>query len=251
MSLGWLHLALIAQRNLPIFAIAASPIVARGIAAAIAAARKTDLTAWVRRGAAWFENTSAGFEETDRLWRVHLASVVPLAMVGLLLLLPKPVAAKFSAVQDPKWFPSGALSVVRKPNVERVFTTDQWGDYLIYNLYPSKKVFIDGRSDFYGDKFGIRYLDTIGGKYGWKKTLDDYAIDTVMLPPSMPLAGTLKISREWRLVYDDTRAVVFRRAATGQARAPGSLVSSDERNIRDRAITKSNTRDQEITQPKT
>jgi hypothetical protein len=251
MCLGWLHLALIAQRNLPIFAIATAPILARGMASAVAAARTIEIAGWVRRGSAWFESVSTSFEETDRLWRVHLASVVPLAVIGLLLVLPRPVSAKLSPVQDPKWFPAGALTVVRKPEAERVFTTDQWGDYLIYNLYPSKKVFIDGRSDFYGDKFGQLYLDAMGGKYGWKKTLDDYAIDTVLLQPSMPLASILKISREWRLVYDDTRAVVFRRNGTkslvpaGQARAAGSLVSSDERSIRDRAITKPNT------QPKT
>ena len=32
----------------------------------------------------------------------------------------------------------------------RIFTHDQWGDYLIYRLYPQTKVFMDGRSDFYG-----------------------------------------------------------------------------------------------------
>jgi hypothetical protein len=248
MSLGWLHLALIAQRNLPIFAIASAPAIARGIAAAVAAARKADPAGWLQRVAERFESASRSFEETDRLWRVHLMSAAALAAVGLLLFLPKPVSAKFSPVQDPKWFPAGAMSVVRGPDTQRIFTTDQWGDYLIYNLYPSKKVFIDGRSDFYGEKFGTRYLDTIEGKYNWSTTLDDYSIDTVLLQPTWPLATILKISRDWRLVYDDTHAVVFRRA--GSSRVTGSLVSSDERSIRDRAITKSN-RDRTITQPGT
>ena len=32
----------------------------------------------------------------------------------------------------------------------RLLTTDQWGDYIIYCFYPRQKVFMDGRSDFYG-----------------------------------------------------------------------------------------------------
>lgn len=251
MNLGWLHLALIAQRNLPIFAIAVSPIVARGVATAIEAAHDTSLAGWMRKSAVWFRRSSASFEETDRIWRLHVASVLPLVLLGALLFAPRPLNAKFRSIQDPKQFPAGALSVVRKPESQRIFATDQWGDFLIYNLYPAKKVFIDGRSDFYGDKFGLKYLDVMGVKYGWEKTLDQYAIDTVLLSPAAPLATTLKISRDWRLVYDDGVAVVFRRADDGRARVTGSLVSSNEGNVRDQAITKLTKRDRKITQPKT
>jgi hypothetical protein len=45
LSLGWLHLALIAQRNLPVFSIAAAPLVARGVVALIDRARVAPLAA--------------------------------------------------------------------------------------------------------------------------------------------------------------------------------------------------------------
>ena len=48
LSLGWMHLALIAQRNLPLFAIAVAPLVARGICAAIASAPFASFPAWLR-----------------------------------------------------------------------------------------------------------------------------------------------------------------------------------------------------------
>ncbi len=38
----------------------------------------------------------------------------------------------------------------------RLFTSDQWGDYILYKLWPRQKVFVDGRSDFYGEKIGER-----------------------------------------------------------------------------------------------
>ena len=251
LSLGWLHLALIAQRNLPLFAIAAAPLVARAVVAAIDAARETHVTSWVGRAASWFRTNSANFEQTDRLWRLHLASVLPVLFAGALLLAPKPVSAKFTSTFDPARFPQGAISALRAPESRRIFAEDQWGDYLIYRLYPSKQVFIDGRSDFYGDNFGLKYLDLLNVQYGWEKTLDQYSIDTIAISPKFALTSTLKISRDWRVAYDDGVTVVFRRTDSGRSRLTGSLVSSDEGKIRDRAITKTITRDRKITQPTT
>jgi Flp pilus assembly pilin Flp len=118
---------------------------------------------------------------------------------------------------------------------------------LIYKLYPSTKVFIDGRSDFYGAEFSKQYLDVMNVQHGWQKSLDKYRIDTIVIAPTFALTQTLKISPDWRIVYDDGVAVVFRRIPGG----PASLVSSDDGNIRDRAITKTITRDHPITQPTT
>jgi hypothetical protein len=240
LSLGWLHLALIAQRNVPLFMIAAAPFVGRAIVSLVEAAsasRKNQVAGWIPRASLWFNSSCASFEETDRLWRVHLASVVPLLAVGALLLAPRPASAKFTSTYDPANYPEKALPVLLGPETHRIFSNDQWGDYLIYRLYPSKKVFIDGRSDFYGDVFCEHYLDIINIKYGWDKTLDKYGIDTIVLSTQLPLAGALKISREWRVVHDDGVAVVFRRAASMPSRLPVSLASSDEGKIRDRVIT--------------
>jgi len=240
LSLGWMHLALIAQRNLPIFAMAAAPLAARAIVAAIDAARNARLSAWIGRTACWFETRSASFDLTDRLWRVHLASAVPLLLVGALLLAPKPAGAKFTSTYDPARFPERAIPMLLAPETRHIFAEDQWGDYLIYRLYPSKEVFIDGRSDFYGDKLGLQYLDLLNVKYGWEKTLDKYSIDTIAISPNFALTSTLKISRDWRVAYDDGVTVVFRRTDSGRSRLPGSLVSSDEGKIRDRVIAKIN-----------
>ena len=48
-------------------------------------------------------------------------------------------------------------------------------------------------------------------KYDWQKTLDKYTIDTIVISPTFALASTLKLSRDWRVVYDDGISIVFRR----------------------------------------
>ena len=159
---------------------------------------------------------------------------------------PKPLDARFVSEFDPKIFPEGALPCTPTQNAtHRIWAQDQWGDYLIYRLYPGTKVFIDGRSDFYGDNFGEDYLGTLDVQVGWEKPLDRYGIDTIVVAPTLALSSTLKVSRNWRVVYDDHVSVVFRRNGP----APNSFASDGEGNNRDRAITKTNTRDPRIMQP--
>lgn len=211
LTVGWLHLALMAQRNLPLFSIVAAPAIARGITELIGYARRSGANAWIRRSAAWFEASCAGVEENDRIGRVFLVSALPLVFTGLLLISPKPANAKLTSTYDPKFYPEKALTVLRAAESRRIFTDDEWGDYLIYHLYPKKRVFVDGRSDFYGADFGERYLDLMNVKYGWPKLLNTYAIDTILISPRFALATVLKISPDWRMVYDDGVALVFRR----------------------------------------
>lgn len=225
LSLGWLHLALTARRNVPLFAIACAPQIARAAMALIHAASRSSLAPWVRGLARGFGRSWEGLEQIDRLGRVYLASAIPAVIVAVLLLAPKPLAARFTSTYDPLIFPERALPQLKSPETRRIFAHDQWGDYLIYHLYPSRQVFIDGRSDFYGDDFGDAYRDLIDAKDGWEKTLDKYTIDTIVLPPQFALASTLKASRSWRSVYDDGDAIVFRRSAPGCepiSSAPGS-----------------------------
>ena len=219
LSLGWLHLALIAQRNLPIFAIAAAPLVARAIVSAIGSARHAQLAGWLGRTASWF-TISQRQRRTDR----PLLASSPRKRRYLCSSPARCCSRRSRRARSsrrptiPTFIPEQRFPALLSAETHHIFAEDEWGDYLIYHLYPSKQVFIDGRSDFYGDEFGERYLDLMNVKYGWEKTLDKYDIDTIVLSPKFALTSTLKISRDWRVVYDDGVAVVFRRAISSPSR---------------------------------
>ena len=72
-------------------------------------------------------------------------------------------------VRSQEFIRPARLATLRSDPSARIFTHDQWGDYLIYRLYPGHKVFVDGRSDFYGDDFEEKYIDVLNVKYGWEK----------------------------------------------------------------------------------
>lgn len=105
---------------------------------------------------------------------------------------------------------------------------------MIYRFYPDTKVFMDGRSDFYGSDFVDIYLGIVNAGYNWESDLKRFAVDTVVLKPDAPLATVLKQSPRWKLLFDNGTAIVFaacaepaigRQAPAGPARL--SPVSHD------------------------
>jgi hypothetical protein len=241
----WAHGSLLAARNIPIFAIVAAPPVAAALERWIEALPLSNTAGWLCRATRKYIAVTAELAKTDAIARWHPVSALGVLVVAALLFAAHP-PAKFRAEFDPQSFPAAAVDALRSDPSARIFAYDQWGDYLIYRLYPRTRVFLDGRSDFYGADFEKDALGVERVKYDWEKTLKRFDIDTVLLSPSTPLAGALKESSRWRLVYDDGVAVVFRSAAAPRG-ATLPAVASPGGTSRDREITKTEARDRPIT----
>ena len=90
----------------------------------------------------------------------------------------------------------------------RVLTTDQWGDYLIY-INPQQKVFVDGRSDFYGPETGDQYLHLVNGAPEWREVLRKYNFNLALLPKELPIVQLLQTQPDWRVVVDDGKRILL------------------------------------------
>jgi len=233
----WSHASLLSIRNVPIFGIVAAPAVAAMLQGWLDRAAVWNVAGWVRQAVARFNRAAEDAGEKELVGRWHLVSILGMTMVAALIWAPHP-PRKFRAEFDPAAYPAGALAAVRQNSDARIFTHDEWGDYLIWNR---RKVFVDGRSDFYGDEFEEKYLDLLNVKYGWEQTLAHFGVDTILMPPDAPLTGALKESSHWTVVYDDGISVVFRPAQT----AGGTTLSAMDLHHggagRDREITKTTT----------
>jgi hypothetical protein len=87
-----------------------------------------------------------------------------------------------------------------------------WGGYLIWKLYPEYRVFIDGRADVYGDAFMNQFADIYYVKSAqWRSAIADNNIQTIMLPPDAPLVTALKLNKTWEERYHDQQAVILSR----------------------------------------
>jgi len=248
---GAAHVALTSARNIPLFVVVAAPLVAETLGEALLRISRWEVAGWVKRAAASFESFGAEVAEKDALGRIPVASLAAGVVLALMFHLPgRPPALR--AEFDPERFPAKAIAALGGEQPARIFTHDQWGDYLIYRLYPRIKVFVDGRSDFYGPKFSEKFLSVIEGKYDWKETLGRYGIEAVRLPVDASLASTLKESREWRPVYDDGVAILFRNRDARAAHAPrpesvqSPAAASGGVSVIARSPTLNNPRDREV-----
>jgi hypothetical protein len=108
-------------------------------------------------------------------------------------------------------FPSASVSFISKNRLPGPLLNHyNWGGYLIWKLYPGYRVYVDGRSDLYGDAF----LDQSGATYNisnesWREPLERWRIRSVILPPNAPLVSALRCQSGWKEVYGDPQAVIF------------------------------------------
>ena len=211
---GWAHLALTAQRNIPFFMIVAAAPVAVWLEEVLAMLARPPLPDAIRQAAAAFQPAAAEFRANDRIPRFYLLSIA--AMVLLFSLLRSPEAPpKFRSQYDLASYPEGALTALHKMGPDaRLFTTDLWGGYLIYRLYPDVRVFWDGRVDFYGTVYNQAAVDTAMGGPDWSKTLAEHGITTALLPLNLPLTTLLTESKDWQPIYRDQTAVLFQASSS-------------------------------------
>ena len=195
------HMALISARHVPLYATVAGPIVAY------------EMSGW------WRDWSRGAGEKSIRAACNHIASdaaagfrrmsLWPFAVVGALIAIGSPIPwpTDFPA----KTFPTQLVHEHAAQILEsRVLTTDQWGDYLIYTN-PRQKVFIDGRSDFYGPEIGNEYIHLVNGGEGWQEILHKFGFNLVLLPEDTPVVQLLKTQPDWRVESVEDKRVLLTR----------------------------------------
>jgi hypothetical protein len=90
-----------------------------------------------------------------------------------------------------------------------IFNNYDWGGYFIWRLYPEYKVFVDGRSDLYGDAFLKETVETYMARNDWQAELSRFGIRSVCIGRNAPLAAVLRGQAQWRKVFEDDKAVIF------------------------------------------
>lgn len=198
LSLALLHGSLYSARHLPVAAATLLPL------AVAALSRESERYGVWRR----FHAFSARMAAVDR----EVYGLIPLVCLIALCVLGLAAAAQQGRVVfDPAVFPARAAAWIESRPGGRVFTSDQWGGYLIYRFDGRRKVFIDGRSDFYGDELAERYGTVLEIRPGWQQVLDQENVRYVLMGPESPLTSALSVMPGWKRMYTDSVAAVFER----------------------------------------
>jgi hypothetical protein len=193
------HMALGSVRHVPVYVAVTAPVIAAELSAWwrdwTGSAGKTSFLGIINQMAA---DSVAGFRRSS-LW--------PAAAVAALVLIGQPI--RWPTDFPVELFP---VQMVRAHGAEilnsRVITTDQWADYLIY-VNPRQKVFVDGRSDFFGPEIGNQYLHLTSGNWDWQQLMSKYDFNLALLPVESPLSQLLKQSHAWRIAEDDGKRILL------------------------------------------
>jgi len=157
---------------------------------------------------------------------------IPLVVLAVLAGL---AAGKIPVRFTEKLAPVAAIDFLRaKPVQGNMFNNDEIGDYVIYWLYPRYKVFMDGRSDMYGELILKEYFKVAHIEPGWKDVLAKYDINYIFFYTDSVLVRHLLTDAGWRGIYSDNVASIFLRNIPENAEAiaryaPGGTVSGKGR----------------------
>jgi hypothetical protein len=182
--LGFAFLALQSMRNIALYAIIATPLLAARLSA--------EIPAFARSVAAW---------RRPALLALGWPPVL-LIVLAVLLLPDKRKDLQLGRAPNAAGYPTGAVALLRSPDLRgNLFNEYHWGGYLIYEHYPDRPVFIDGRIDVYGDTLAERYLEAAQVRPGWRQVLDQYDIRLALVARDGPLAVALAAEPGWRSLY--------------------------------------------------
>jgi hypothetical protein len=187
--------ALRSARGLPVLALAGLPLAGGALTAAVAG--------WTY----WPERARAAIAYGDRLRALQ----APLRgwAVGVLV-----AALAWAAVLGsrpgfpPSEFPVAAVEHLSPGGV--LLAPDKYGGFLIYRFDGARRVYFDGRSDYYGAAFLKEYVAMIELRAGWEDTVRKFGFTAALLPARFSLVPALE-KQGWKRRFADETSVLLER----------------------------------------
>jgi hypothetical protein len=213
LAFALLYLALSSQRHVPLFVLAAAPLMGRCAQALLSLAASL-LPAADQRPASqaalrWKPARPMGNSLTLGAINLALLIVVGAGMIAYRAVPNLRLAGEAAAIKATLPVQAtDALQQIGRP--ARIFNYYDYGGYLVWRLYPDGgRVFIDGRVEVYGPQVFGRYLRVSYLSSGWQDVIAQAHPDAIVLPSGHPLTGILGQDSAWSVLSRDDVATVF------------------------------------------
>ena len=190
------YMSLLAARNISLFALVATPVVA-----------KYGSLAW---------HSWRGGEEPPtgvrlRGWQLPLNwFILLLVLAGCIIKVSPTLTPSANLAAQKRTLPYEAADFLARNDLPpELFNSYNWGGFLIWRLYPQYRVFIDGRTRLYGEEVLDEYLKAYWASSQWREPLERYDINSIIIERDSTFATLLTESPNWQQIYADELAVVF------------------------------------------
>ncbi|MBY0356611.1 MAG: hypothetical protein K2W82_01310 [Candidatus Obscuribacterales bacterium] len=199
------HLSLSSVRNMPLFAIVALPFIAE----LFAGLSLESAPSWCRGAYKLWQETGTNIDRIEASCTRHLLPILAVLILAVSCLSKgkafgfELITSKFDAANKP----TATLDCLSKLPENKGFNFDNWGGYIAYKT--GRRVFIDDRVDFYGEKFYLDYAAVATLQPNWQRVLDRYHIKWILFPKQSALVARLKDQPGWKLFCQDQASALY------------------------------------------
>lgn len=196
--------ALRSARGLPLMALVALPLALSAICRALESTQSfpPKIAKW-RDGVIAYNRNLRKIDLSCGGW-----ALMPLVPLAFLFLIHSPLFSKPAGFPETDFPVKLAAEIEKLPADARIFSSDKFGGYLIYRFAGKRKVFFDGRSDYYGANFLKNYLLIPDPKAGWETQWKRWNFTHALVPKENSLTQVLSL-KGWRQIGQDQTAILF------------------------------------------
>lgn len=147
--------------------------------------------------------------------RVQALTVLSLALLclygGYRLAQSLPAQANFTALEKESLIPSkdSIAWIQENQPAGNMLNSYNWGGYLQWAL-PETPVFVDGRTDLYGNEIVMQWYAVTIVAEGWQDVLDEWNIQWIILEKDWPAVQALPLAG-WQVSYQDDTTTILER----------------------------------------
>jgi len=201
---GFAYASLLAGRNMGPFALVAAPVLSRHTHTILQRwGRAARARGWLRPPRRASRPPSAGMAVVN--WLL-LALVIAAAGVKAYL----PLRTEFNLENERRTLPVEAIEWIQEERPQGpMFNSYNWGGYLIWRLWPDYLVFVDGRTDLFGDELLSQYLEVQFARPGFQEVLDEYGVNFVLTEAQGFTDNFLALDDSWTRAYSDDVATIY------------------------------------------
>jgi len=211
--ISFAYLAFVARRNFGPFAIAAAPVISRHLGPALSEwwARINIPGSFASRIKIRMESGNHRSDSQVLRWQkvINLGLVAFLAFIAFSKLYIVNLPAITSQVMETA-YPVQVVKWVETNHPQgNMLSEYNWGGYLSWFArdYP---VFVDGRTDLFGDEIINQWIQVVQANQGWQAVLDKWNVRLILVQTDRPVVRLLS-QNGWKQLYKDNQSVLFGR----------------------------------------
>lgn len=199
------YLGFVARRNYGPFAIVAAPVLSELIYVFYQTRMKDSLflSKLINRAVSQDKSIHPAI---NKIFNLFFFSILVLVLLGKFVYLSNPMIINY---YEEQLYPQKAISWLGDNQLTGNGLNEYaWGGYMLWHLQHTP-VFVDGRTDLFGDEIIIDWLTMVSGAEDWQEKLEDYDISWLLLEKDRPLLELLQ-TENWVQVYEDDSSMILK-----------------------------------------